>query len=135
MNDMKTLMKKFLIVYLIPTFVIHELLHFIPAYLFDRNPELKMNIDFKNAHSHPMVNYSFSGRKYKEIIITCSPVLGILVPIILAFITLNPYVIGLAIYQLINLRWSFLSPLDFKVLKYSLNLIDSLRSEAMSSEL
>ena len=120
MNTMKTLTKiyyGFLIIFRIPTYVIHEILHFIPAVLFKTSPELSMNLDFSKGTSDPCVTYVFTGFKYKEFIISASPVLGILIPVVLSIVTFNPIVIIFTLYQFINFKFAFLSPTDIKYMK------------------
>ena len=120
MSTMKTLTKiyyGFLIIFRIPTYVIHEFLHLIPAVLFKTSPKLSMNFDFSKGTSSPCVDYVFTGFRYKEFIISASPVLGILIPVFLSFITFSTIAIGFTLYQFINFKFAFLSPTDINIIK------------------
>ena len=119
------------IIFRIPTYVVHEVLHLIPAILFKRSPKLSMNIDLVNGTASPCVDHVFSGFKYKEFIIGSSPILGLIIPLILSIVTFNPYIIGFTIYQFINIRYAFLSKVDIDTIKDSFDRIDSSRKEAI----
>lgn len=117
---MKTIIKIYytiLIIFRIPSCFIHELLHFIPAFIFDGCPKINMNIDFNKLTFSPTVDYIKTGSRVKEIIIISSPIWGIIIPVILSIFTLNILLISISIYQLINIKCSFLSQVDIKSIK------------------
>ena len=116
MKALKKVYYIFIILFRFPSCLIHELFHVLSATLMGSTSKISMNVSFKDISMKPNTTYSFTGSVWKEMFIICSPILGLVIPIILSIFAGGSIINLIMIYQLINIKCSFLSDIDIDVL-------------------